>query len=425
MQSPFLFFYSLLFPVMLRTAGLFAPLVPKLRHFFSFRDGLISDLELKLSSLSPSGKRLWIHAASVGEFEQARPVIKALKEKDPDLRVFVSFFSESGYDARKNFPDAAAVFYLPADTKSNARRLVALLCPDILLLMRYDFWPNHLLEAKNHGAKLVLAAAVLQSGSPYLKPLLKNFYREVFSLFDRIWTVSEKDTTAFRLLFGCRQAETAGDPRFDQVIRRSLETGSIERFRPFFDNRTVLVAGSLWDKDELLLLPAWKRLEIKPDLIIVPHKVDPENISRLCRFLDSLSIPFTLVSEIDSSFDPARTVLVIDQAGYLAELYALASYAYVGGGFGVNVHNTLEPAVYGIPVLFGPRIHNSPEAEALFECGGGTIVESMDQLSEKLESFTTVPHRRHSAGNAAARFVDERKGATSIIVNSIGNLLPR
>ncbi|NTV98722.1 MAG: 3-deoxy-D-manno-octulosonic acid transferase, partial [Chlorobiaceae bacterium] len=191
MRSPILFFYSLLFPLLLRIVGLLAPFVPKLRNFFASRQGLFTDLEEKLSAVSHSGRRLWVHASSVGEFEQARPVITALKNKHPDLTVFVSFFSESGFNARRDYPDAAAVFYLPADTKANASRLVSLLSPDILMLMRYDFWPNHLIEAKNHGAKLVLAAAVLQSGSPYLNRFWKSFYREIFNLFDRIWTVSE------------------------------------------------------------------------------------------------------------------------------------------------------------------------------------------------------------------------------------------
>jgi 3-deoxy-D-manno-octulosonic-acid transferase len=424
MQNPVLFFYSLFFPFFLGLARLLSPFFLRLRNFFTFRRGLFPELEQKLSSASLSGRRIWVHASSVGEFEQARPIITALKEKNPDITFFVSFFSESGFNARSNYPDAAAVFYLPADTAANAKRLVSLLDPDILMLMRYDFWPNHLLAAKKHGTKLVLAAAVMQTGSQYHHPLLKGYYQSIFRLFDRIWTVSEKDTAAFTEVFRCRQAETAGDPRFDQVIKRSMEAGKAGRFKPFFQGRSVLVAGSVWDKDEELLLPAWQMLEEKPDLVIVPHKVHPENIERLCRLLEGLSIPFVRASCLDKTFLPERTALVIDQIGYLAELYSLASFAYVGGGFGVNVHNTLEAAVYGIPVLFGPRIHNSPEAEALAESGGGIIVETPEELSVQLDTFMKNPGLREIAGNTATRFVFERTGATAIIEKGIENLLP-
>jgi 3-deoxy-D-manno-octulosonic-acid transferase len=425
MRSPGLFFYSLIFPFILQAARLLGIFFPGLGKFFRLRVGLLEELEQKLSPGKTAAPRLWVHAASVGEFEQARPVITALKEKYPGTSVFVSFFSDSGFNARKHYHDAAAVFYLPTDTRSNARRLMTMLDPDILLLMRYDFWPNHLLEAKKHGTRLVLAAAVLQSGSQYLHPLLKGFYRDIFSLFDRIWTVSDKDTTAFRTVFNCEQAETAGDPRFDQVVRRSMDKGNIMRFRPFFENRTVLVAGSIWEKDEELLIPAWKKLEKKPALILVPHKVDIANIGRLLSFLDRFDIPFILASALDSSFEPDHAVLVIDETGYLAELYSLASFAYVGGGFGVNVHNTLEPAVHGIPVLFGPRIHNSPEAEALCNAGGATIAENGQQLYEKLETFMIDKPGRKKAGNASARFIDERRGATDLIENDIARLLFR
>jgi 3-deoxy-D-manno-octulosonic-acid transferase len=423
MQNPVLCFYSLFFPFFLGLAWLLSPFFPRLRNFFTLRKGLFLDLEQKLSSANLSGKRIWVHAASVGEFEQARPIITALKEKNPDITFFVSFFSDSGFNARSDYPDAAAVFYLPADTATNAKHLLSLLKPDILMLMRYDFWPNHLLEAKKHGTKLVLAAAVMQIGSQYHNPLLKGYYRSIFRLFDRIWTVSDKDTAAFTEVFRCRQTETAGDPRFDQVIKRSMEAGKAGRFKPFFEGRCVLVAGSVWDKDEERLLPAWQMLEKKPDLVIVPHKVNPENIDRLCRLLEGLSIPFVRASYLDKTFFPERTALVIDQTGYLAELYSLASFAYVGGGFGVNVHNTLEAAVYGIPVLFGPRIHNSPEAEALVESGGGAIVETPEELSEQLDTFMNNPGHRKIAGNTAARFVFERKGATAIIEKGIETLL--
>jgi 3-deoxy-D-manno-octulosonic-acid transferase len=289
----------------------------------------------------------------------------------------------------------------------------------MLMLMRYDFWPNHLLETKKAGARLVLAAAVLRQRSHYFRPVLKSFYGSLFRLFDRIYTVSENDTRAFRESFGCVHAETAGDPRFDQVLQRSMNVAKVSHLKPFYDNRSVLVAGSVWDRDEAILLPAWQMLEKRPVLILVPHKVDHENIGRLCRGLTEMKIAFRKISALDRSFDPEQEVLVIDQTGYLAELYSLASLAYVVGGFCVNVHNTLEPAVYGIPVLFGPRHNNSPEAVDLADSGGATIISDEATLYNALLNLTGDLQQRNRSGAAAGTFVRERSGATARITGYI------
>lgn len=411
--------YRILSPLLFGVAGVLGRFNGRLGTFCAVRRNLFEELKKKLRSVPEDAYRLWVHAASVGEFEQARPVIAELLGKHPGITLFVSFLSDSGYNARRNFPGAEAVFYLPFDTPANARRLLRLLKPDTLLLMRYDFWPNHLLAAKKNGVRLILAAAVLHEKSQYFNPLLQGLYRNIFRLFDRIYTVSADDTRKFRETFGCLQAETAGDPRFDQVLLRSMDTTTVADLKPFYENRTVLVAGSVWQKDEALLLPAWQRLENRPDLVLVPHQVDPENMERLIGELEAWRIAFRTVSALDATFDPGREVLVIDRTGYLAELYCIGSIAYVGGGFGVNVHNTLEPAVYGIPVLFGPRHCNSPEASGLVEAGGATVVRDEESLCNALKTFSASPSERHHAGNAAQAFVRRQTGATALIAGCI------
>ncbi|MEI6652684.1 MAG: glycosyltransferase N-terminal domain-containing protein [Chlorobiaceae bacterium] len=419
MKSPAFVLYTFFSPLFPGIAKLFSPLHPKLKTFFTVRKELFEELKQKIDKLPSTTFTLWVHAASVGEFEQARPIIAALKEKHPEITLFVSFLSDSGYNARKNFPDAAAVFYLPTDTRSNARKLVSLIKPDVLLLMRYDFWPNHIMEAKKQGTTLLLAAAVLQENAAYFKPILKGFYKTIFHLFDHLYTVSARDTMAFREIFNCQQAETAGDPRFDQVFLRSRNSAKVDHLKPLFENRTVLVAGSVWDRDEMLLLPAWQGLEKRPSLILVPHEVNSENMARLYRELQNRSLAYVPVSSLSETFDPEREILVIDQTGYLVELYSLASIAYVGGGFGVNVHNTLEPAVYNIPVLFGPNCHNSPEAEALVAAGGAAIIHDVRELSAALKTLTTNSAQREKSGTAAGKFVQERTGATTLIAECI------
>jgi len=424
MNSPALLAYTILFPIFLAIARFFSPLHPKLKTFFRVRKGVFEELKQKINTLPSATFTLWIHAASVGEFEQARPIIAALKASHPEITLFVSFLSDSGYNARKNFTDASAVFYLPADTHSNARKLLSLLKPDLLLLMRYDFWPNHLMEAKKKGAKLILAAAVLQNNASYFHPLLKGFYRSIFNLFDNIYTVSSKDSVAFRQIFRCEQAETAGDPRFDQVFLRSQNCAMVDHLKPLFENRTVMVAGSVWDRDEKRLLPAWQKLEKRPSLILVPHEVNSENMARLYRELQNRSLAYVPISTLTETFDPEREILVIDQTGYLVELYSLASIAYVGGGFGVNIHNTLEPAVFNIPVLFGPNCHNSPEAEELVAAGGAAIIHDVKELAAALKTLTTDTVQREKSGKAAGKFVQERTGATTLIAESIESYSP-
>ena len=420
MNEPVLKAYTMLIPLLFRVAGMLRRFHRRLDTFCSVRENLFEELGEKLGSLGEPFLRIWVHAASVGEFEQARPVIAALQEKYPGIILFLSFLSDSGFNARRSFPGAAAVFYLPVDTPENAGRLVQLLRPDILMLMRYDFWPNHLLAAKKAGVRLILAAAVLRRDSQYFNPLLRGFYRSIFGLFDRIYTVSAEDTRAFRETFGCRQAETAGDPRFDQVLQRSMNTGKVATLKPFFENRTVLVAGSIWDRDEALLLPAWQRLENRPDLILVPHQVDRENMERLFGELEMRQIPFRAGSAMDATFDPEREVLVIDRTGFLAELYSIGSIAYVGGGFGINVHNTLEPAVHGIPVLFGPHHRNSPEAAGLADRGGAFVVRDEASLHDALKTLTGSSSPRLQAGRAARAFVMDHAGATGHIAGDIG-----
>jgi len=324
--------YNLILPPALFILKQIGKVQEKVGLFFSLRRSVFTELEAATVTISSGRFRMWVHAASVGEFEQARPVISALKKSHPDIAVFVSFLSDSGYNARKNYPDADAVFYLPADTPENAEKTASLVKADIFMLMRYDFWPNHLLAAKRHGATMILAAAVLRPGSAYFNPLLKGFYRTVFNLFDRIFTVSENDARAFRERFGCIQAETAGEPRIDQVILRSRHTEHVAHLKTHFTNRSVLVAGSVWEKDEELILEAMRSLQNPPSLILVPHKVDKENIERIEKRLQTENLGSARVSCLEESFDAQKQVLIIDQTGYLLELYSLASIAYVGGG---------------------------------------------------------------------------------------------
>lgn len=420
--------YSLGFPLFQLAVRVLALLSPKVRASLKGRRALFSQIAPQLAALPEDGAlRIWIHAASVGEFEQARPIIQMVR-KELSARVFVSFLSVSGYEARKHYPDADVVCYLPEDTDRNATHFIELLRPSLLVVMRYDFWFNHLFTAREHGVELILANAVLRERSAYLRPIARSFYKQIFLLFDKIFTVTESDKLYFEKAFGISNVEAIGDTRYDQVWLRSQQREKIARFEPLFQGWKVLVAGSVWQADMVRLVPAFARLkaELKSRvphlaLIVVPHEVDAATVADLQALLQQHGLMTEKVSALSANFS-AEKVLIVDQIGYLAELYALATVAFVGGGFGTNVHSVLEAAVHGVPVLYGPHIRKSREAGELAEAGGGTVVRNERELFEVLQRYLTDETARCTAGRICAEHVQARRGATEKIVQY---LMPR
>ncbi|RFM23611.1 MAG: 3-deoxy-D-manno-octulosonic acid transferase [Candidatus Thermochlorobacter aerophilum] len=409
--------YLLLFPLLqlgVRVAAFFSP---KIRATLQGRQHLFERIEQALQHIPNDGSlRVWIHAASVGEFEQARPIIQKLRAAS-NVQVFVSFLSVSGYEARKNYPGADLVCYLPEDTERNAARFLELLRPSFLLLMRYDFWFNHLFTAREYGVELILANATLYRNSTYLKPIFKSFYEQVFSLFDKIFTVTEDDKKNFETAFGLKNVEVAGDTRYDQVLLRSQSTEKVQHLKPFFAGKKVLVAGSVWESDLALLIPAFKRLCAQLphlSLILVPHEVDSETLEHVQQRLSSAALSFERLSSLSAAFSGDK-VLVVDQIGYLAELYSLANVAYIGGGFGTNVHNVLEAAVYGIPLVYGSRIRKSREAQELAAMGAARVVRTEGELFSSLQALFTNETLAHTCGHLCRTHVYSRLGATEKI----------
>ncbi|MCS6988651.1 MAG: 3-deoxy-D-manno-octulosonic acid transferase [Chloroherpetonaceae bacterium] len=407
--------YNLLFPAFRLLARVLAWFNPKIRASLQGRVGLFERLSESVQALPQGRKRVWFHAASVGEFEQARPIIAELRKRG-DVAIVVSFLSASGYEARKHFPDADLVTYLPEDSPKNAKRFCALVKPNVAVVVRYDFWLNHLAEAKASGAKLVLIAASIQARNNYFKPILKSFYKAVFELFDKIFAVSESDARRFSQGFGLKTVEAAGDTRFDQVFERSKRRTKIARLEAFYRETRVLVCGSTWRIDEELIAEAFLDLE-RVALIVAPHEVDEAHLRWLESLLNAKGLRYARATKLPEDFSSER-VLIIDEIGYLAELYALASVAYVGGGFGANVHNVLEAAAHGVPVVFGGNVQKSREAKELAQAGGAFIA-TKESLAPTLRRLFERDDERREAGKRAAEFVQRRLGATTKILKSL------
>ncbi len=399
-----------MFWAVLKVLGLFNP---KVRRGIAGRRGLFETLSRQVSTLPP-GKRVWFHSSSMGEFEQARPIIAALKQRSAGVRVIVTFFSPSGYEHSRRYPHADIISYIPFDTRRNARRFLDIVRPDVAVMIRYDVWPNHIWELRSRGIPSMLASATMARQTERRLPLIRAFHHYVYDAMEEILTVSAGDRAAFGF-FRLRhpRVEAIGDTRYDQVSIRSADARKHAALPPeIARGKQVFVAGSTWPDDEEVLLPVLFRLQRSlPFLltIIVPHEPTEAHLEELEREMNGSTsyIRFSALNEYGG-----ERVIVVDSIGILMRLYASAHVAFVGGSFRQGVHNVLEAAVYGIPVLFGPRHRNSQEPLMLVERGGGFVVSDSADLERTLHNLFDSEAARAMAGERAARFVASNTGAT-------------
>jgi 3-deoxy-D-manno-octulosonic-acid transferase len=358
-----------------------------------------------------------MHSTSVGEYEQARPVAALVRERFPDLVVLHTFFSPSGYEYARRLGEAAHVDYLPEDSRTDVRFALEALRPRALVFMKFDLWPNLVAEARRAAIPVLLLDATLRPRSWRSRWPAARLYRDVYAGLDVISAVSEADAARFRALVpGHRALSVDGDTRFDQVVRRrraarktDIASDLARSPRPF-----TLVAGSTWPADESRLLPAWREVAAGDSLrlVLVPHEPTPAHLGRLESEFARAAVPSRRYSEVEASGLGGARVVLVDRVGLLAELYAIGDAAYVGGAFSSGVHNLLEPAILGLPLLFGPRHENAPEAGVLLDAGGGTVVRSAVDLARRLEALRSDPQFREGAGARARGVVEANLGAS-------------
>ncbi len=364
-----------------------------------------------------------IHCSSMGEFEHIKPFVRELKKRLPESRTVVMFFSPSGYENVKNAPGVDLFIYAPFDWWLPVMRLFKTLRPIALIIAKYDVWPNQMWLAERMDIPRFLINATLNDASNRLRFPGRLTLREVYRRFNRIFSISEADKRNYARLAPAEIIEVVGDTKYDQVIFRCEESRKKTVLPPaFHEGKRVFVAGSTWPADEAYLLPALKNLlKTHSDLLIVicPHEPTTEHLAQLEKQLR----PLAAIRFSQMATGAQSPVLLIDKIGLLANLYAIADVAYVGGSFKQNVHNVLEPAVYGIPVMFGPVNQHSHEAQLLKQKGGGVEVYSAEDIHSLLEKCLSDETFRNETGKAARALVETHCGATRRTVDAVLQLL--
>lgn len=388
------------------------------------RKQLFFSLPEKVMKLKKGNKIIWFHSSSMGEFEQAKPIIEKLKQNDK-ISIFVTFFSPSGYKNSLKYSYADAISYIPFDTPWNMKTFINVLKPNLAVFMRYDIWPNTIWELNKQNIPSFIVDATMRADSKRKLPFAKYFHVDLYSAITKILTVSESDKKSFEDfdVVGDKIA-AVGDTRFDRVYQKSLKAKDKKLFKEgMFDGKKIIVLGSSWEADEDVMLPAFLKLtQVEKDivLIVVPHEPTIEHLEWTENFIGNQvsHIRFSLMNNYSG-----EQIIIIDSIGILLTLYYYADIAYVGGSFKQGIHNVLEPAVYGIPVMFGPKIQTSQEAQILVKKGAGLLINDKADAYRVLKKLLSDNDYYSSLGKIAGEFVTGNIGATDKIVDAINQFI--
>jgi 3-deoxy-D-manno-octulosonic-acid transferase len=406
------FLYSIVTQIVQFLLPILALFSPKMKLFVDGRKKVFQTLDEKINS---SDKTIWFHAASLGEYEQGLPVMEKIKELYPNHKIVVTFFSPSGYEVRKNNTIANATVYLPIDTKSNAKKFIEKINPELVFFIKYEFWPNYLNELKNRNIKTYLISGIFRENQAFFK-WYGGFYRKALKTFDYFFVQNESSKKLLQSL-GFQNVKTSGDTRFDRVATILERDNSLDFIEQFKDNKTTIVIGSSWPKDEELLINYINQADENLKFIIAPHNIKEEQIASLKSQITKKTVLFSEKNNTDlSNFN----LFIIDTIGILTKIYSYADIAYVGGGFGnPGVHNILEPATFGIPIIVGPNFSHFAEATALVHQEGCLSIKNQIELNETFDNLIQNEDIRHEKGHICQTFVQMNKGATNSIINYI------
>lgn len=366
--------------------------------------------------IDPASKYIWFHCSSLGEFEQGRPLIESAKRKFKNHKIVLSFFSPSGYEIRKNYEGADVVCYMPFDTRRNATIFIDLFKPEKVFFVKYEYWHFFLKTLQSNNIPTYLISAIFRENQVFFK-WYGSWFRKILDSFTWMFV---QDGASQKLLNsnGITKVSIAGDTRFDRVADIVRQKRSILLAESFKGDSNLLIAGSSWPADEAILCNFINQAKEDVKFIIAPHEVHKSHIEAI---QSKLTVPFSVFSELDertTHFDDKR-VLIVDTIGILSSLYQYGDIAYIGGGFGVGIHNTLEAATYGMPVIFGPNYKKFREAVQLIECGGAFTISNETEFNACLNHLLTNPKECMKSGKYAGDYVASNTGATRFILDHL------
>ncbi len=407
------FFYNIflgLFRALMPLAALFNP---KARKWVQGRRDLLRRLEL---SIGDTEQLIWVHCASLGEFEQGRPVIEGLRQRYPGHKILLTFFSPSGYEVRKDYSGADWVFYLPMDGPRTAKRFLDISKPSLVIFVKYEFWYYYLKKIKYRQVPLLLVSALFWEKMSFFK-WYGGLQRKMLSRFDQLFVQNSQSAELMKGIGLSGITRISGDTRFDRVVDIAEKATKLLSIETFIKGRRAIVAGSTWPEDEQLLSEVLSSLGADFVLIVAPHEIDAKHLSDLRqRFPDALSYS---QYETGQATNNSSQVLIIDSIGLLSRLYQYAYVSYIGGGFGRGIHNTLEAAVYGRPIIFGPVHHKFKEAEDLLRNGGASSVNNAAACLLFIQSLLADQENYRLRADNAREYVYGNRGATKIILDYI------
>jgi len=364
-------------------------------------------------------KTIWFHAASLGEFEQARPIIEEIKKKYPAYKILVTFFSPSGYEIRKNYNLADVICYLPLDSKSNARKFIKEVNPALAVFIKYEFWPNLLNELKAKEVPTILVSGILREKQLFFKSY-GGFMKRSLEAFHYFFVQDENSKTLLNSI-NFKSVIVAGDTRFDRVSKILEQDNSLDFINEFKGNKYTVVAGSTWQEGEELLVDYINNKASEDEkFIIAPHNIKKEAILELQKSINKKTVLFSAKADKNLS---EHTVFIIDTIGILTKIYAAADVAYVGGGLKTGLHNILETATFEIPVVIGNKYEKFKEAVDLVKIGGCISIKNKEEFTESLINFKKDENLRRLTGVINKRYIQDNLGATKLIMNYLKNTL--
>ena len=375
-------------------------------------------LETLRKHISSNDQVIWLHAASLGEYEQGLPILEQLRITYPGHKLLLSFFSPSGFEVKKNTPAADVVIYMPLDTKKKVGEFLDVAKPKLVVFIKYEIWPNYLAALKKRAIPTLLISAYFKKEQIYFK-WYGGLMRNALKTFNHFYVQDENSKILLNRI-GFSNCDVTGDTRFDRVAKILKGNNHLEFMDMFNTTAHCLVAGSTWPADEKLLVNHINTTDTNMKYVIAPHNIIKEHNTRL---KESISKPSILYSEIEGQNLSDVKVLIVDTIGILTKIYSYATVAYVGGGFTTGLHNTLEPAVFGIPVIIGPNYKGFKEAEDLISLGGILSINNQEALTKTINELYQSTHHRNMLGNSNAAYISKNKGASAKIMKAITNLL--